>query len=154
VEDVVSTPREQREQHRQALALAWGSLSGSQRRKVSVVEYYCRVRSCPLLTVFQVPGGLLSVALPRYRKSPQRNAAGSTASARVRRTVDGDRRWRARVVRLEEFADPLLPQLGVEVKLRPRLEAGLRGGAVGPRAAGPPRLPLRPSLVAAILYST
>jgi hypothetical protein len=115
VEDVVTNSREEREQYRQALALAWGSLSGSQRRKVSVVEYYCRVRSCPLLTVFQVPGGLLLVALPRYRKSPQRNGVGSVASARAQRTVDGDRRWRARVVPLEEFADPLLPQLGVEV---------------------------------------
>jgi hypothetical protein len=50
--------------------------------------------------------------LPGYRKSPQRNAAGSVASARARRTVDGDRRWRARVVPLEEFVDPLLPALG------------------------------------------
>jgi hypothetical protein len=112
MEDVVSTPREQREQHSQALALAWASLPRSKQRKVAVVEYYCQVRDCPLLTVFQAPDGLL-VALPGYRKSPQRNAAGSTASARARRTVDGDRRWRARVVPLEEFVDPLLPELGV-----------------------------------------
>jgi hypothetical protein len=114
VEDVVTNPREAFEQYRQGLALAWNSLPRSEQRKVAVVEYYCQVRSCPLLTVFQAPGGLL-VALPGYRKSPQRNAAGSVASARARRTVDGDRRWRARVAPLEEFADPLLPQLGVEL---------------------------------------
>src|SRR3954451_622635 len=107
-------PRELLEQQRLALVLAWGSLSRSEQRKVAVVEYYCRARSCPLLTVFQAPDGLW-VALPRYRKSPERNAAGSVASARGRRTVDGDRRWRPRVASLDDFADPLLPQLGVEL---------------------------------------
>jgi|tagenome__1003787_1003787.scaffolds.fasta_scaffold20973610_4 hypothetical protein len=110
----MSNPQEVLEQQRLALAVAWNSLPRSEQRKVAVVEYYCQVRSCPLLTVFQAPDGLL-VALPRYRKSPQRNAAGSVASARAKRTVDGDRRWRARVALLEEFADPLLPQWGVEV---------------------------------------
>jgi hypothetical protein len=114
VENVVTNPPEELEQYRQGLTLAWSSLSRSKRHQVAVVEYYCRVRSCPLLTVFQTSEGLL-VALPRYRKSPERNAAGSVASARGRRTVDGDRRWRPRVASLDEFADPLLPQLGVEL---------------------------------------
>jgi hypothetical protein len=114
VEDVVSNPREELEQQRAALAVTWGSLSRSQRRRVAVVEYYCTVRDCPLLAVFRAPDGLW-VWLPRYRKSPQRNAAGSVASARAKRTVDGDRRWQPRVIPLDEVADPLLPQLGMEL---------------------------------------
>ena len=110
----MTNARPQREQYLQGLALAWESRTRSQRRQVAVVEYYCRQRHCLLLTVFQSPDGLF-VTLPRYRKSPERNAAGSVPSARAKRTVDGDRRWKPRVAPLDQFADPLLPQLSVEL---------------------------------------
>ncbi|MCU1614701.1 MAG: hypothetical protein JWO98_2241 [Frankiales bacterium] len=103
-----------REQRREALVLAWGSLTRSQRKKVAVVEYFCKARSCSLLTVFRSPEGLF-VALPRYRNSPERNAATSVEAARVTRTVDGDRRWKPRVGPLEEFAQADLPTLGLDL---------------------------------------
>ena len=111
---VMTDARLQREQALEALAVAWWALPRSQRRRVAFLEYYCQARLCLLLSVFQSPEGLM-VALPRYRKSPERNEAGSAPSARARRTVDGDRRWKPRVAPMEEFADLLLPQLGVEL---------------------------------------
>jgi len=111
----VTDPLTVREQEIQALGMAWSSLTRSQRRRAALLEYYCKQRDCPLMTCFQSPRGPL-VWLPQYKKSPKRNAEESVASARARRTLDGDRRWKPRVFELDQVADALLPdQLGVEL---------------------------------------
>ncbi|GAB3349987.1 hypothetical protein GCM10027300_13540 [Modestobacter lapidis] len=111
----MTDPLTSREQEIQALGMAWSSLSRSHRRRAAVLEYYCQQRDCPLLTCFQTPRGLL-VWLPQYRRSASRNAAESAASARARRTLDGDRRWKPRVFEVDQIADPLLPeQVGVQL---------------------------------------
>ncbi|RFU23028.1 hypothetical protein D0Z06_04120 [Geodermatophilus marinus] len=101
------------EQEWEALAVTWSGLSRKEQRSVAVVQYMCVIRDCQLVTVFRAPVGLL-VALPRYRKSPERNAE-SAASARAARTVDGERRWKGRVAPLDQFSDAQLPELGIEV---------------------------------------
>lgn len=71
-------------------------------RDVLLAEYRCP-RGCLLAHVFQTPGRR-SVLVPGYKLSPARNEEQTVPAARAGRTVDGDRRWRARGLDLDELA--------------------------------------------------
>jgi len=94
------------------LLAAFDAADSKVRRRVLLAEYRCRQRRCMLLLVWQSPGARL-VRLPAYRLSPVRNEAESVASARRKRTTDGERRWRPRVLVLEELAG--FPEAGLDL---------------------------------------
>jgi hypothetical protein len=63
-----------------------------QLEKRADVTYRCP-RRCALARVYLTAQGMI-VHTSRYKLSPEANTAGSVASARAKRTEDGDRRWR------------------------------------------------------------
>lgn len=85
------------------IAAAYESADRADVRAVAVVEYRCR-QGCLLLHTWRSPTGLLYYQ-PAYRLSPERADAETVESARVKRTTDGYRRWRARGGVLEELRD-------------------------------------------------
>lgn len=63
-----------------------------QTAKAAAVTYRCS-RRCLLARVYRTPEGII-VYQARYKLSPAVNAADSVPEARLRRTEDGDRRWK------------------------------------------------------------
>lgn len=64
-----------------------------------VLTYRCRQR-CRLLEVLRTPRGII-LAVAGYKLSPTANTS-TAPSARAKRTVDGDRRWMARAIFIED----------------------------------------------------
>ena len=77
------------------MALAW--VESLRRRGEAAqhraVTFRCS-RGCSMLEVYPTPRGIV-IYRPRYRLSPERNAAQSNAEGRAANTEDGNRRWKA-----------------------------------------------------------
>ncbi|MGK5171836.1 hypothetical protein [Geodermatophilus sp. CPCC 205761] len=81
---------------------AYEAMSAKERRRVTLVEYRCRLRGCLLLAVWTGPEGGL-VYQPSSRHSPLRNTGQSAAEARAERgasrfpsstrSIDDPYRW-------------------------------------------------------------
>ncbi len=80
------------EERARVLLAAFDAARPRDRRRVVLVEYFCRVRSCCLLTAWQAPGVRLA-RLRNYKLSSSLVESSTTERARQRRTTDGYRRW-------------------------------------------------------------
>lgn len=96
---------------------------------MTLLEYRCATRGCLLLHVWVMLNGERYWYAPPYRLSPDVNEAETAESARVKRTTDGNRKWRARggyfddemtesYVRLDDEAETLVPIPGVGITLQ------------------------------------
>lgn len=86
------------------LLAAYEAAPAKARRAAVLVEYRCRSRRCELATVWQAPGARL-VHLPAYKLSRDRTIDRTTDSAREKNTTDGHRRWKPRVIVLDELSE-------------------------------------------------
>lgn len=84
---------------------------------------------CALLHVINTPSGVL-LGWPRYKLSEARNSGTSTASARAKRTEDGDRRWRPHAAPLSHLGDALEVRCNHSSRVLPvaQVHADLRTG--------------------------
>lgn len=91
------------------LEAAWAAMPPADRRRVTVLSYYCpNRRSCELLTVWQSPTGRL-LRLPPYKLSKETNTGESSEGGRRKNTRDGDRHWTPSFVPVDE----LWPEVGL-----------------------------------------
>lgn len=83
--------------------------------KVIVGRYICAPRGCRLATVLRV-GSKTILSTRDYKLSPGKNEADSVASARSKRTLDGQRHWPSQVFDLDDMGAS--PGLGIKVTCR------------------------------------
>ena len=94
-----------RDAEHQQLAAFWESLDRPAQNQILLAEYRCKQkRKCLLLHAFRLPAGRFFYK-PRYELSPERTAAEPSPSARAKRTIDGDRKWRSRAGSLDEIIE-------------------------------------------------
>lgn len=111
-----------------------------------LIAYRCS-RRCLLIDVVQFPEPVgVIVHQPRYRLSPELNAASSSESGRAKNTEDGDRRWREQFMVPETMLNVTatcdhLAQIAVSKERMQRdVDAGLREVIVTPEDHEPARL--------------
>ena len=73
--------------------------------KVTTHRYLCRLRGCPIATVFLI-GDVVACAVRDYKLPPGVNLSESTEAGRERNTLDGRRHWPSHVYDLAQLAGP------------------------------------------------
>jgi hypothetical protein len=86
--------------------------------KVTTHRYLCRLRGCPIATVFLV-GDVVACAVRDYKLPPGVNLAESTHAGRERNTLDGKRWWPSHVYDVRHLAD-FGPTVGIGMNCRHR----------------------------------
>jgi|GEM_PF-1998494 hypothetical protein len=86
--------------------------------KVTTHRYLCRLRGCPIATVFQI-GDVVACAVRDYKLSPGVNLAESTKAGRERNTLDGRRHWPSHVYDVRALVG-FLPDAGMSMNCRHR----------------------------------
>lgn len=71
------------------------------RAKMLATTFRCSKRGCVLAYVYVTPCGVI-VHQPRYKLSPEVNAASSNESGRANNTLDGDHKWKSKSHFLEK----------------------------------------------------
>lgn len=76
----------------------------SRLRDLPRLQIRCHVARCLLLDAIDLGEGRVLLHQQRYKLSPTRNEARSSAAGRARNTEDGDRRWHARTYWIDTSA--------------------------------------------------
>jgi hypothetical protein len=83
---------------------AYLAMTPNARKQVLLAEYRCAIKRCLLMHIWQTPHGRCFY-LPPYRLSPDMTETRTVESARLKRTEDGYRLWRARAGSLDELVE-------------------------------------------------
>jgi len=86
--------------------------------KVTTHRYLCRLRGCPIATVFLI-GDVVACAVRDYKLPPGVNLSESTEAGRERNTLDGRRHWPSHVYDVRHLADSG-PDANIDMNCRHR----------------------------------